>query len=69
MQQGTYRLESGGFLRCRIDRSGAMRCEVELADGYRREVDPPPPKTCAALLSDDPTWLADELPEPLGTDT
>ncbi len=68
MQQGTYRLGSGSLLRCRRDLSGAMRCEIELPDGDRHEVDQPE-EAATALLSDDPTWLVDEIRAPRGTST
>ncbi len=60
MRQGTYRLTSGALLRCRTDRTGRTRCEVELADGRRRDVDPPATEAIR-LLSDDPGWLEDPL--------
>ncbi len=67
MQPGTYRLGSGAFLRCRLDASGAMRCEIELLAGDRREIDPPS-ETQVALLSDDPSWLVDDVLEPFGSE-
>jgi hypothetical protein len=67
VRQGTYRLGSGAFLRCRLDRTGVTRCEVELVDGQRRDVEAPR-RTPGRLLSDDPEWLAEELPIALGAD-
>lgn len=67
VREGTYRTASGVLVRCRVDRAGATRCEVELADGRRREVEPPPPAS-VRLLSDDPAWLSEDAPVALGAD-
>jgi hypothetical protein len=65
VRQGTYRLASGALLRCRVDQTGTNRFEMELADGQRREVEAPR-RIPARLLSDDPEWLAAEMPVALG---